>query len=116
MSSTRKYLPPYKIVTDGDMSANITSTVTEIKYLDQISIQITSVNTNAIGQFSIEGSLDNLTFVPITLSPTIAATTSGNNDAIIVDMKLLSFPYIRVKYTRTSGAGICQVYISGKGN
>ena len=116
MSSTRKFLPAFTVISNGDMSSNITSLVTNIAYLDQISIQITSINVNAVGQWSIEGSVDNSTYIPITLDPPISATTSGVNDHIMIDMKLLSFTYIRVIYTATSGAGSATVKVSGKGN
>jgi hypothetical protein len=52
--------------------------------------------------------------VPITFSPIINPTTSGANDAIMLDMKLLSFTYIRAKWTG-SGTGTANVLISSKG-
>lgn len=111
----RRYLPAYSLFDAESMSTSLTSASTNIAYADQVSIQITSDNTNAIGQWSVEASLDNVTFTPMTFSPVIAPTTSGNDDNILIDMKFLSFPYIRVVYTRTSGTGTATVKISTKG-
>jgi len=97
------------------MSTSLTSASTNIAYADQVSIQITSNNTDAVGQWSVEASLDNINFTPMTFSPAIAATTSGVDDNILIDMKFLSFPYIRVVYTRVSGSGTATVLISSKG-
>lgn len=115
MSSTRRYLKAYSLFTNEAMSTSLTSASTNIAYADQVSIQITSDNTDAVGQWSVEGSVDKETFIPMTFDNQIQATTSGNDDAILIDMKLISFAYIRVKYTRTSGSGTATVKISTKG-
>lgn len=118
----KNFLPPNLIVDDGDMTqATITSDVTDIRYLDNISIQCIFTGTPT-GSFALEGSLDYYkingavqntgTWTPITLSSTPAASGSAGN--ILLDLNQLSFPYIRIVYTKTSGTGTLNVYISGK--
>lgn len=115
MSNMRRYLPAYSLFDSEPMSTNLTSASTNIAYVDQVGIQITSINTDAVGQWSIEGSADNTTFVPIEFNPPITSTTSGDNDLKFIDMKFLSFPFIRVVYTRASGDGLATVKIVSKG-
>ncbi len=123
MSSRKNILPPASIVTAGDMSqASLTSLVTNIQYLDNICVELVFTGTPT-GTFEIQGSLDyqrdlngNVTnaghWVPITLpTPPIASGAAGD---ILIDMNQLSFPYIRVVYTRTSGSGSLNAYIGGK--
>lgn len=118
----KNFLPPNLIVNGGDMSqATITSDVTDIRYLDNISIQCIFTGTPT-GSFALEGSLNYYkingavqntgTWTPITLSSTPAASGSAGN--ILLDLNQLSFPYIRIVYTKTSGTGTLNVYISGK--
>lgn len=115
MSSIRSFLQGFNIITNGSMAGNLTSTVTDIRNKDQVCIVITSANTSAVGQWYVDASIDQITWIPMTFSPSITATASGANDAIMLDMKLLSFTYIRVRWVG-SGAGTANVLISAKGN
>lgn len=120
--NSKNFLSPVKVIDAGDMSqATITSSVTDIRYLDNVSIQCIFTGTPT-GSFALEGSLDYLrvnaqvtnsgTWTPITLSSTPAASGSAGN--ILLDLNQLSFPYIRIVYTKSSGTGVLNVYISGK--
>jgi len=124
MSATRKYLAPYTAMNAASIASTVSSSVVNISNLDQISIQITTTNTDVAGQWSVQGSLDynplnpnSATWTDMTFSPVIAATTAGVADQILLDLKLLAFPWIKVKFTRTAGTtGTGTVLISGKGN
>lgn len=114
MSSVRNYLAPFKIITNGDMSGNLTSLVTSIKNTDNVSLYFSWTGTPN-GSFSVYGNLNNdvVNGVPLTLTPSpVAIGTSGS---ILINMQQLAFPYIYVVYTKTSGSGTLQVSISGKG-
>lgn len=122
--SRKNNLRQFRTITDGDMSAStITSAVTNIQFLDNIAIQLNIVTANAIGNFTVEVSVDysqddngNVTnaghWVPVTLSPSPAAT--GTDSQIYIDLNQLASPWIRVKYTKTSGTGVLNAYISAK--
>jgi len=113
----------YQVITNGDMSqATLTSKVTGIQYMDNIPIQLNFTGTPT-GTFAVQGSLDysqdfqgNVTsvgnWVPLVLSPSPAAT--GAAGSILLDLNQLSFPWIRVVYTKTSGTGTLNAFVGGK--
>lgn len=123
MSSRKNALFPFSIITDGDMSlASITSLVTGIQYLDNIAIELSFTGTPT-GTFQVQGSLSyerdaqgNVTnagqWTPLNLPQSPVA--SGASGVILIDLNQLSFPYIRVVYTRTSGSGTLNALIGGK--
>ena len=104
------------------MSGNITSDPTNIQFLDNVSMQLNFTGTPT-GTFTVQGSLDYQqtspfakaaigNWIDITLPTTPAAAGSANQ--ILIDMNQLSFPWIRVKYTASSGSGTLNAYISAK--
>lgn len=121
--SRKNNLRVYQNITAGDMStASITSSVTNIQFLDNIGIQLDFTGTPT-GTFQVQVSANhaqdefgNVTvpgsWIPITLSPSPAA--SGSADSIYIDINQTSAPWIRVVYTRGSGTGVLNGYITGK--
>lgn len=111
MSSSRKFLAPYSVITNGSMAGNLTSAVTDIRYLDDVCYQIVWTGTPT-GTFQVQGSLDQVTWNTLSLTPAPAATGSAGN--YLVDLEGLSFPYIRTTYTFTSGTGTLNILVGGK--
>lgn len=99
----------------GDMSATITGPTTTIDVVDQVSYQVSWTSSDAVGTISVQGSVDNVTFDDITFNPALSQPNS-NDGGYLVNLALIPFPYIRVKYTRVSGSGALKVYLSAKGN
>lgn len=108
-------------IINGDMSGNLTSLITCIQYLDNISLQLNFTGV-PVGTFQVLGSNDHYevnnqveipgTFIPITLSPApVAAGAAGN---ILMNLNQLGFAYIMLTYTYTSGSGILNAFINGK--
>jgi hypothetical protein len=103
------------------MVSTITSNVTNILYLDNVSIQLNFTGTPT-GGFAIQGSLDYAVengtptnagnWVPLALTPNPAA--AGSAGTILLNLTELSFPWIRVVYTPSSGTGTLDAYISAK--
>lgn len=101
--------------------ATLTSAVTSVQYLDNISVQAIWTGTPT-GTITLQGSLDYArdsygnvtnsgtwdTFVSATNQP---AGSAGSN---LFDLNQLSFPYIRLLYTKVSGTGVLNVYVGGK--
>lgn len=121
-ANSKNALTPHQIITAGDMTGNITSDPTNIQYLDNVSIQLNFTGTPT-GTFSVQGSLDYQqaspyakavtgNWIDLTLSPAPAA--SGSASQILLDLNQLSFPWVRVVYTFSSGTGSLDAYISGK--
>lgn len=124
MSAGKNYMSPFQaMVVSQDMSAaSITSNVIDIRYLDDIAIQAVWTGTSPVGTITVQGSLDYSAppmaianagiWTTVVLSPT--AAVSGNTGNILINMDQLSFPYIRIVYTKTSGTGTLSTYICGK--
>ena len=104
-------------------SATLTSSVVEIRNQDNVGIQLSWTGT-PVGTFAVQISINhaqdasgNVTvagdWVTLTLSPSIAA--AGTPDSAIIDLNQMSASYIRVVYTRTSGTGTLNAYITAKG-
>lgn len=112
MSGRKNVLPPYRSLTAGDLSqATVTSAPTNIEGYDNVAVQINATGTPT-GTFAIEGSVDNALWVPVDLpSP---PTLAGADAQILVNMAGLAFPYLRTVYTRTSGTGAADVWVTGK--
>lgn len=126
-------LQSYKTINAGDMStASLTSTVTSIQYLDDIGVQFTW-SGSPVGTFAVQVSADFVRddtngqvmntghWVPIVLSywngtvfVTDTSLPTSVGSPIYVDLALLSAPWIRVVYTKTSGTGTLTAVITGK--
>lgn len=112
----------YQSITNGDMSADITSAVSNIEFTDNVGIQFHFTGAPG-GTFYVQISADYVQdaqgvvtnpghWVDLILSPTPVA--AGAPDEVYVDMTQLSAPWIRCRYARTSGTGVLQAWIVGK--
>lgn len=132
MSGRKNSLPSYKTINGGDMSAaSLTSTVTNIQFLDDIGYQF-SWTGSPVGTLAIQVSADyaadlngNVTnaghWAPMVftywngaafVTDTSIPTSVGS--PIYLDLSLLSAPYIRAVYTKTSGTGTLTAYVTAK--
>lgn len=137
MSHRKNILLKYQTVTDGDMSeSSITSAVTNIQYLDDIGLQLNWTGSPT-GTFAIQVSADYAqdganspgtpnvlnagNWVPISFtywngSAFVTATSipTSVGSPIYIDLALLSAPWIRIVYTRGSGSGTLDAFITAK--
>jgi hypothetical protein len=111
MSGRKSQLNPYHLVVAGDMSGSITSSQTNIQYLDNVGVQFVFTGTPT-GNFFVDLSIDNKTWTPIIFSGQPAA--SGSDGNVYLDINQVSAPYIRVRYVVTSGSGTLDVWITSK--
>lgn len=113
----------FQLISSGNMASSITSSAQESQYQDNIAIQLIWTGS-PVGAFSIQVSVDykedaekNIivagTWSTLTLSNAITASGSGDN--AYIDLNQLSAPYYRIVYTRTSGTGTLNAYVSSKG-
>lgn len=109
--NSKNFLPVYPIVINGDMSGSIISLVTDIRYTDDIGIQLTWTGTPT-GTFTADVSTDKITWVPLALASSPIA--AGQPGSIYLDLYGLSAPYIRVTYTPASSTGVLQANIVAK--
>lgn len=124
MSAKRAIIKTYKAIglltglnpaaVSGAMSADITGPTTTIDIVDQICFQVAWTSSNAVGTISVQGSVDGTTFYDLTFSTALAQPAS-NSSGYLINLALIPFTYIRLKYTRTSGTGNMTATMSVKG-
>lgn len=121
--SSRPYLKPFKVVTDGDMSDDIVSKPTIISNVSMISYDVSWTGTSPVGTVSVEisntysenvdGSVrDAGNWTALPLGGSVAV--SGDSDSGAIDIDASGFNAVRFKYTSTSGVGTMNVTVSGK--
>lgn len=132
MSGRKSNLGTFQVITSGDMAAaSITSTVSSIEFLDDIGYQF-NWSGSPVGLISIEVSADhkqdaqgNVTvagnWVPLLFSywngsafVTATSIPTSVGSPVYIDLALLSAPWIRAKYTKTSGTGTINAFITAK--
>lgn len=123
MSGRKNTLLKYEIVTAGDMSqATVTSAVTNIQFMDNIGVQlnVTGLAGSAVGTFALQVSIDytqdnngNVT-VPGHWITFLQGASNSTDQQIYFDLNQLSAPWIRLVYTKTSGTGHFDAFITGK--
>jgi hypothetical protein len=120
--SRKNILPKFKNITAGDMSANVTSAVTNIQYVDNVGIELSWTGTPT-GTFTVEvsvsyeqdsqGNVINAgSWNALTLNPT--PTASGSAGSFYISLNQIEAPWVRVRYIRTSGTGVLTSYICTK--
>ena len=120
--SSRPIFSPFQVITNGDMSGNLTSIVTVIQNLSQVgydiswtgtptgtfSVQVSNTYTqNAAGQVSNAG---NWTSLPLSIVPTV----SGSSGSGYIDVDSISAFAIRLVYSAGSSSGTLNATICGK--
>lgn len=129
MSSTKNNLISFKAIDDASLASDVEGPTTNIAYMDNASIHI-KCGAGATGEFFVQGSnvsshdgVDengpgnddwvNIPFVDETNSP-ITLSVSGTATDYLCNAQGLSFTYLRVIYSRTSGTGTASAWVTGK--
>lgn len=135
MSSRKNNLLKFNTIASGVMTGTtvLTSSVTSIKYLDDIGIQFVWTGS-AVGNFRIQVSADHEQDDASPANVTVAGNwvpllfTYWNGSAFVTgydiptslgsslyfDLALLSAPWIRVIYTNASSTGVLNAFITAK--
>lgn len=108
------WAPGLHLINAGPVSGTATtvSPIFNANGLDNIGLQV-SFSGTMVGTLSVQCSIDNQNYVDLTFSPPLAQP-SGTNISYLIDLNQLPFPYLRVSYTNSSGAGTLDVYLSAK--
>lgn len=129
VSATKKTILKFQCITSGDMSlSSLTSPVTNIQFLDNIGIQI-NYSGSPVGKFNVQVSADyaqdsqgnvtnagnwaSISFLVFSGSIT-DISVPGSTSPIYLDITQISAPWIRVIYTKTSGTGTANVFLTAK--
>lgn len=111
MSARKNNLVTYTSLDNGDMSGNLTTASTDIRWLDNIVLYMSWTGTPT-GTFTVQVSPDNTTWFNLNLTP--PATAAGSGGTHRVALTQLPDPYIRAIYTASTGSGSLNVKIAGK--
>lgn len=108
----KNVLLPHRLEEAKSLATAFTSTITDIPYLDNLGVQINVTTTNSTGTFTIETSIDKVSWVTL---PVGTISVAAATDQFFVNMNNLPFQSIRVKYVPTiAGTGVCDIYVMGK--
>lgn len=102
----------FPMILNGSMAGNLTSSVVNELYLDNIGLEFTWTG-NPTGTIIVEASNGGVNYYTLTFFPTYsnpAGTASGD----LAYINQFPFQWIRVRYTRTSGTGVFNVILTTK--
>lgn len=115
-------IQPFPVVVDGDMSGQITSLITDCRYIDNIAYQVKWSGSSPSGEYFIDTTLDevtgplaNPTWTPLDFG--LQMLVAGNSGDDIVNVNQLPFAFIRFRYEPalvSPGTGMMQVKIAAK--
>ncbi len=121
--SSRPMLSPNSVITNGDMSGNLTSKVTIIQNMSELSYDISWTGSSPVGVASVQvsntytqnadGSVRNAgnwNTIPLDNSTNI----SGNSGNGFIDIDSIGAFAVRLVYTFGSGTGTMNAVITGK--
>src|SRR4051812_28064818 len=104
-------LEPVLFQSAMSLAATGSSNTIKIKYANLAGIQLNWTGTPT-GTINLQGSLDDSTYVTMTLSAAIAP--AGSADTGLIDILDTAMPYLKILYTRTSGTGSMNIYLNYK--
>lgn len=121
--SSRPLIQPTPVITNGDMSGNLTSKISILSNISMISYSLSWSGTAPVGVIAVQvsndysenadGSTRNAgTWTTLTLSA--ATNVSGDTGTGFIDITETSAYAIRLVYTATSGVGTLQAVVKGK--
>ncbi len=118
--SGKHFIQPFPVITAGDMSADITSLVTDVLEQDNVCYQVKWAGASLVGRFQIEFTNDDptnriatATWTQLTFdfSQAVPADTGDG----IFNLNQIPGRYVRFHYVATSGTGTLNVKMSAKG-
>lgn len=97
------------LMSNGDMSGNLTSSSYLLNGIRSYCIQVTWNGTSPVGTLDYQGSIDGVNYATLA-----SASISSNSGTSMLNVELPAYVYSRVVYTRTSGSGTLNVLINSK--
>ena len=103
-----------QIITDGDLSGNITSPAIKSQLLDKLNVFVSWSNgSTPSGSLIIEGTVDGENWEDVGVTEPTISGASGTG-FVIVDTAQMCWANMRVRWAFTSGSGTLQCWIHGK--
>ena len=109
----KRFIPPYLVFDNHSIGADTISDATDVSHLDYCHYDISWGGSSPVGVVTVEYLKDGESaWATLDLGSTIDVSgTSGSHRIIMLE---LPFEKIRLKYTRTSGTGVINAYITAK--
>lgn len=112
-------LKPYKVIDDGDISGDVTSSSTNIEFLDSVTYLVQWTGSTPIGVLYVDvrqktgGEPDgfNTSWITLEFGETISVSGASGGHTISIENK--AFTESRLRFVSTSGSGTMQATISG---
>lgn len=116
-------ISPVRVITNGDMSGNLTGTAVDIMYTDNVTIQFVWTGT-PVGIFGVQvsndakldpyGTISGGTWTPLVLTSPQPPTPTGSAGNGIINLTQVGARFCRPTYTAGSGTGTCNAMLSAK--
>jgi len=114
--SRKAYCFAKKIISDGSMAGNLTSSTLGTTNLDNIGLIVSWAGTSPVGTLTVEVRQNSLGVTSEWSEIDFGAAISVTGDAGTHNININQTPYdeLQVKFTRASGTGTLQVVAAGK--
>lgn len=112
MAGRKNVLFPFHLTIDASMGLNVFSDAINVQWLDNIYFTVNFTGTPT-GTFYVEGSGDggvNWQRVRLLTNP----VASGAPDSVGIEINQAPMPLLRVVYSRISGSGTMNVFVTAK--
>jgi hypothetical protein len=107
----KNIIKPYKLVDAESMGADITSNSVDVKYSDNIGVQLVWTGS-PVGNFYVQGTIDGSTWTALDFGT--IPTSGGAAGDHLLNMNNLPYQKIRVFFDRTSGTGSLTAWVMAK--
>lgn len=104
-------IEPVAIISAGDMSGNINSSVVDVTHVDNAGLQVVWSASSPVGSLQVQGTIDGTNFFDLLPSPLSISTATGN---VYVQIAQICFASLKVVYTFTSGTGTLNVTLCAR--
>ena len=102
---------PYRLISDVTIDENYTSSPTNIRYLDNVGIELVWTGTPT-GTFYIEGTVSGNTWQALDFGSAVSAV--GAEGSHLLNINQCPYDQLRISYIATSGTGTLNGYIIAK--
>lgn len=109
---SKNVLTKYPLISNGNMTGNLTSAAVWEMWQDNIGIQVTWSGTPT-GTLAVNGSVDGVTFYPLTFNPALTQP-AGSAGGYLINVNQFPFQYLTFTYTASSGSGTLNALLSSK--
>lgn len=101
------------IISSGDMSAaSVSSSAIDVSLQDSIGLELTWTGSPT-GTITVNASNNGSNFYALTFTPSLTQP-SGSASGIAVALTNYPFTYVKVTYTKSSGTGTLDCYLTSK--